>query len=348
MKKLLLILLCMFFMTISNLETQAQKVLFLHHSTGSNLYNQGNVADYIDDYNNNHSTFYEIDEFSYPNTPYPWANYPYDYWNLWINQSCDNEIPNIMCLDEMASNYDVIIWKHCYPGAAIIADNGDPNVASPERTLANYKLQYNALLELMDQYPDTKFIVWTLAPLHRNATNPEQAARANEFVTWVKESWLEEDVFSHPNIYIFDFFGNAAEMETDPENGVQYCLKYDYEGDHSGSDSHPNTLANETIGPVFSQFIIDVIEDDMNATYVENRNQQPEFQIRQNTTSGIIKISGKIDAVKFIDIYNLSGQKKLSTKGPVHQINTDNLPKGIYFVQISTQSERFNYKILLQ
>ena len=113
----------------------------------------------------------------------------------------------------------------------------------------------------MDLYPDTKFIVWTLVPLHRNATSPEQASRANEFVNWVKNSWLKEDGSSHPNVYIFDFFGNAAEMSANPENGVQYCLKYAYEGDHNGSDSHPNKLANETIGPVFSQYIIDAIED---------------------------------------------------------------------------------------
>ena len=271
MRKLLLSLLSISFIVTSctksadteadTMNTKDQKILFLHHSTGNNLFYNGNVAEYIQDYNTSHSTNYQITELAYPNTPYPWDNYPYDYWNLWVNQSCNNDNPNIMCLDEMAINYDVIIWKHCYPGASIQSDNGNPDVSSSAKTLANYKLQYKALLNLMAQYPETKFIVWTLVPLHRNATNPAQAIRANEFVNWVKGSWLQEDGSSHSNVHIFDFFGNAAEMSANPENGVQYCMKYAYEGSHSGSDSHPNKLANETIGPIFSQFIIDAIED---------------------------------------------------------------------------------------
>ncbi len=44
-----------------------------------------------------------------------------------------------------------------------------------------------------------------------------------------------------------------------PANGQVNCLKYDYEGSHSNSDSHPNTVANQTAGPVFSQFIVNAI-----------------------------------------------------------------------------------------
>ncbi|HKI88369.1 MAG TPA: T9SS type A sorting domain-containing protein [Draconibacterium sp.] len=342
MRKLLLLL-----FSISCTSIWAQKVLFLHHSTGNNLFYGGNVAEYIQDYNTSHFTDYQITELSYPNTPYPWENYPYDYWNLWVNQSCDNENQNIMCLDEMANNYDVIIWKHCFPGAAIQPDNDNPDVNSSVKTLANYKLQYRALLNLMSQYPDTKFIVWTLVPLHRNATSPEQAGRANEFVNWGKDSWLQDNGSSHSNIYIFDFFSNAAEMNPNPENGVQYCLKYEYEGDHNGSDSHPNKLANETIGPVFSKFIIDVIEDNL-ITTLDNNRQIPSVKILQNISSGILNITGKVESVKSVDFINITGQKVLSISGRVQQINTNSLQQGIYVVQINCENEKFNYKILIQ
>ena len=33
-------------------------------------------------------------------------------------------------------------------------------------------------------------------------------------------------------------------------------LRYEYEGSHSDSDSHPNTLANQTVGPIFAQFLM--------------------------------------------------------------------------------------------
>jgi hypothetical protein len=318
----------------------------LHHSTGNNLFYTGKVSEYIEEYNADHSTSYQITEMAYPNTPYPWNNYPYDYWNLWVNQSCDNSNPNIMCLDEMTNNYDVIIWKHCYPGAAIQSDNDNPDVGSSAKTLANYKLQYKALLNLMDQFPNTKFIIWTLVPLHRNATSPEQAGRAYEFVNWVKDSWLQEDDSSHPNIYIFDFFRNSAEMTPTPDNGVQYCLKYEFEGDHNGSDSHPNKLANETIGPVFSQFIIDVIEDNITAA-TASYQPLPLFSIQQDISAGILNISGNIESIKSIDFFTMIGQKVLSILGPVQQINANSLQQGLYVVQINTKNEKFNSKILI-
>lgn len=39
------------------------------------------------------------------------------------------------------------------------------------------------------------------------------------------------------------------------------CLRYEYELSHSGSDSHPNKMANNEVGPQFAQFIVDSIAD---------------------------------------------------------------------------------------
>ena len=55
-----------------------------------------------------------------------------------------------------------------------------------EKSLENYKAQYRDLRAMMDSYSDTKFMVWTLAPLHRLDTDAQTAQRANEFVQWVK------------------------------------------------------------------------------------------------------------------------------------------------------------------
>lgn len=230
-----------------------EDIIFLHHSTGDGVYNVGNVASWFTSYNSSHSTTYQISERAYPNTPYPWDNYPYDYWNLWVNGTCNSSDPDIECLNTMTQSHDVIIYKHCFPGAGVLADTGSPDISSSRKSLENYKLQYRALRDIMDSYPDNIFIVWTLAPLHRLASNDNDAARARQFVDWVKNDFLTEDAQSHPNIYIFDFFGNAA--------GVDNYLKYEYEIGHANSDSHPNTLANQTIGPIFAQFIVDSIED---------------------------------------------------------------------------------------
>ena len=243
------------------IKAGGQKVIFLHHSTGGNLYTQGNVPQWISDYNSAHNTHIDITERAYPDTPYPWSNYPYDYWNLWVNGSCNEAQPGIECIESLTKTYQVIIFKHCFLGAAIQAESGDPDVSSENRTLANYKLQYRALRDLMDKYPRNLFLVWTLVPLHRLATNAEEAARASEFVKWVKSEWLTEDGKEHKNIKIFDFWGLTAESDTTLVNGQLNCLKYDYEGSHTDGDSHPNFTANQTIGPWFAEFIAHTISE---------------------------------------------------------------------------------------
>jgi hypothetical protein len=232
-----------------------ESVIFLHRSTGGNVYGQGGVASWISDHNADQGTAYQISERSYPSSG---GNYPYDYWYLWVDGACASSSSE--CLSSLAQTYDVIIFKHCYPGSDVQLDSGNPNIASSTKSLENYKLQYRALRDLMDGFPDNRFIVWTLAPLHREATSAETAQRARQFVDWVNTEWLTEDGQPHGNIFIFNFWGHAAESDPNPQNGQVNTLKYDYERSHTGSDSHPNQLANETIGPIFAQFIVDTIE----------------------------------------------------------------------------------------
>jgi hypothetical protein len=240
-----------------------EKIIFLHHSTGGAVYAQGEVDNWIGAYNADNGTAYQIEERAYPNSPYPWSNYPYDYWNLWLNGACDNAQAGIACMDSLARDYDVVIFKHCFPGAGVLEDTGTPDIASPRKSLENYKLQYRALRDLMDSYTGTQFIVWTLAPLHRLATSTSNAGRARDFVDWVRSDWLSEDGRSHPNIAIFDFWGYAAEENdgTSTGQGPVNTLRYEYEKSHNNSDSHPNTQANEIIGPHFAEFIVNTIEE---------------------------------------------------------------------------------------
>ncbi len=59
------------------------RVIYLHHSTGGVIWN-GGVPQALTAYNAAHGTSYAIEELAYPKSPYPWANYPYDYWHLWV------------------------------------------------------------------------------------------------------------------------------------------------------------------------------------------------------------------------------------------------------------------------
>ncbi len=309
MKKILHGVLVMSLFLVGNFAFAAgsEDVIFLHHSTGGNLYSQGNVAGYFANYNATHGTNYVINERAYPTSPYPWNNYPYDWWNLWSTEdgngnprtpSCDSNDPDIECLDSLVQNHDVIIFKQCYPGADVLADTGTPDVSSSRKSLENYKEQYRALRREFDKYPDTMFIAWTLVPRHRLATNSDNAARAKEFVDWVKTDWLTEDGQVHPNIKIFDFWGYAAESNPPSTNGVVNTLKYDYERSHTGSDSHPNLLANQTIGPIFAQEIINNIESFFQVQWWKpTATQNLTWQWQLNT--------GDIDTSYDVDMYDV-------------------------------------------
>jgi hypothetical protein len=107
--------------------------------------------------------------------------------------------------------------------------------------------------DVMDAYPDKIFIVVTIPPLNPAETNPEEAARARAFANWLGS---EEFLQGHPNVYTFDFFDYLA--EGDPDAPEANMLREEY---RQGSDSHPNQLANETIGPLFFDSIFANIQD---------------------------------------------------------------------------------------
>ncbi len=217
------------------------KIHFLHHSTGGNLVQgAGGISKMFRDYNQEHGVDYRFsEEWSSPQND----NYPYEYFTQTFTPEQ---------LAKYAGQYHVVIWKHCYPGSAILPDDGNPGLYSARKSLESYKLQYRALRSRFDSFPGTKFMVWTLPPLHRNATDPDSAKRAAEFSNWVRTEFLVEDGV-RPNLGCFDFRGEVADEDN--------FLRWEYEPNHEGSDSHPNALANDTVCPVFFNSIISFVRD---------------------------------------------------------------------------------------
>lgn len=220
-------------------------IVFLHHSTGGVIWD-GGMPDWLDAYNAEHGTTYRIIDREYPGDGYPWDNYPYDYWNIWVRHAGDKPYKKQDTLEILTRDYDVIIWKHCYPVSAVQADTGSPKVRSDVRSLENYKLQYEALRDKMHEFPDTRFIIWTGAARVQAATDEAQARRAREFFAWVVETWDEPG----DNIYVWDFW----QLET--EGGLYLLEEYAA----SAEDSHPNSAFAARVAPFLGQRIVDVIE----------------------------------------------------------------------------------------
>jgi len=255
-----------------NEKISDMNILYIHHSTGGiiwqgqkvslftravrkvspglakNLGGQAKLPYLFEKYNKDNGKNFQITEIAFPKTsPYGWHNYPYDYYDIWVKNAGNQSYMEEPTLELLTKQYQVIVFKHCFPVSNIQPDKDSSDINSDYKSLANYKLQYGALRDKLHEFPDTKFIVWTGAALTKSAVSEESARRAREFFGWVKEEWdLPGD-----NIHIWDFY----ELET--EGGLY--LKEEYAT--SDTDSHPNTLfASKAVGLIFNR-IIDIIEN---------------------------------------------------------------------------------------
>ena len=223
-------------------------IIFLHHSTGRNLIREGNVRKLFTqrgykfwdhDYNTigltrpdgtqTHSS-YEIPEIT-PGVTGGGNTNPEGLDVLFsqpIHDPPDNAFSRLL-------QHEVLIFKSCFPNSAIKSDS----------ELQQNKSWYLEMQKVIDQHPDKVFILMTSPPLHPEKTTPEEAARARALATWLGS---DEFLAGRPNLFVFNFFDLLA----DPDNNM---LREEYQRDPDKTDSHPNKLANQTIGPLFVDFV---------------------------------------------------------------------------------------------
>jgi hypothetical protein len=240
-----------------------KKIVFLHHSTGRSIWvgktnryiykltQKGDVQKYFDSYNKKEKKNYSISELSFPkSTPYGWDNYPFDYYNIWVKNAGEEPFMEEPTIEILTKQYDVIIFKHCFPVCRVLEDLGKPDINSQEKRVENYKLQYIALKNKMHEFPNTRFIIWTPAACAKTQISEEEAQRIHQFYRWMLDEWNEEG----DNVFIWDFYNYETE-------GSLYMLdKYAF----NSENSHPNTEFAGKIAPLFGQFVIDVIKSDNN------------------------------------------------------------------------------------
>lgn len=222
-------------------------VIYLHHSTGGNIW-KGGIPEAVEAQNAANGTDIRIKEQDYPYKPHPWENNPYEYWNLWVNHSGENRYEEQPTLEQIAADFDVIVWKNCYITAGMVPDDGNPDVSSYAKTTANYKLQYDALKAKMNSMPDKTFVVWTVPPKTKGDTTDEAAKLTNEFVDWTKNEW---DV-QGDNIHLWDY--HALAMEGSPD-GVHPAEGYSV----GEEDSHPGEEISASASKRFAQRLYDVM-----------------------------------------------------------------------------------------
>jgi hypothetical protein len=231
--------------------TTLTNLFFLHHSTGDGLVVEGDMRSVIASYNSVHGTQFEFWDHGYnwdglrnPSGDFTGTNYnipgdntdPAGLYNLWT--STEAEYVNVR--NQLLNNHEVIAFKSCFPASSI----------PDEATLLQYQAWYLGMRDFFDTRTDRLFIVMSTPPLHRLATNATEAANARTFADWLcSDAYLS----GHPNVRCFNLFDYLANQNDGGANANM--LRYEYEGSHSDSDSHPNMSANQTVGPIFAEFL---------------------------------------------------------------------------------------------
>ncbi len=224
-------------------------LFMLHHSTGRNLIEEGDVRSWIEDYNAANDTAYDFWDHDYnyiglrnAGGAYLGTNYdipgdntnPDGLLNLWTTANGAR--------DQILANHQVIAFKSCYPASNIETD----------AELEERKQWYLQMRDVFDQYPEKVFVVMSQPPRHRLATNVTEADRARAFADWLKsDTYLD----GHDNVVCIDLFNELARPDDGDE--TRNMLIYEYERSHYNSDSHPNVLANETVGPWFAEQFVE-------------------------------------------------------------------------------------------
>jgi hypothetical protein len=243
------------------------RVLFIHHSTGGHLIQQGRAREHFRAFNpsiefwdhgydpTGWKKLFGIRAFSGQPShglrdgagvlqPYTWHfpdhnTDPDGLAKLFrqpVTQPPSNALSHIL-------TFDVIVFKSCYPVTAIASDT----------QLETYKDHYLTIRDTIDRYLDKLFIPMTPPPLRASLTTPEQAKRARQFANWMQS---EAFVGARRNIDVYNFFDALAVPDNDSADAntlrPRYCLP-------DSNDSHPNPLANQEVAVGWVNFIVHAI-----------------------------------------------------------------------------------------
>jgi hypothetical protein len=226
------------------------RIMFLHHSVGQALIQQGEVRQRLT------ALGYEFYDHGYNGDGLTLANGQPADANFEIpDDNTDPDGLNALFAQPVTTpptnafsqlmQYDVLAFKSCFPTSNIESD----------QQLDEYKTYYRNMRAVMDRYPTKIFIVVTPPPNTPAETNSQNAERARAWANWLQSPEFLSDNASR-NIFTFDLFNLLG--ESDSTAGDHNMLRAGYRGDPN--DSHPNELANREIGPQFADFIAQAIK----------------------------------------------------------------------------------------
>jgi hypothetical protein len=223
-------------------------IVFLHHSVGRELIRQGRLRDRLADAG---FDFYDHD-YNSPGFTRP-DGHPSGYsYNLPDDDTDPDALLRVfqqrVCrlpLNALSGllQHEVIIVKSCFTSIRVLSADD----------LERQKAEYLEVSDLMAKHPDKLFIIMTSPPANPAETDAGSASRARLLADFLRSGQFSK---RRANLRVFDFFGLLAESNPDAPDYNMLRQTYRYR-----ADSHPNQVANEVIGPILAEFIIEAVRD---------------------------------------------------------------------------------------
>jgi hypothetical protein len=286
-----------------------RKALFIHHSVGRNLIQDGNLKKlFLDigielwdqDYNDVTGGLTDSEGRKSGNLHIPND----DTTPRGLSSLLREHDINKSILNNIFNEFEIIITKSCFPSNKILEDNIDEDLKnSSRRSIYNYKKHYFSIRKIVDKYPNKIFVFLTQPPLHPRATNSEESKRAKEFASWLSSNdYLE----NRKNLFVFDYFSYLADSETG-------MLRNEFQMDLESDNSHPNPVSNLNISIKLSDFMYNIINNnDLNQKIkISINNKDYPLQILRNDSNKIM-LNLKVNDPKLISkaYYVLNKRKK--------------------------------------
>lgn len=161
----------------------------------------------------------------------------------------------------------IVVFKSCYPNLKIDSAGSEPGAPdSCERTLANAKAAYRALLPSLAKHPEVLFVALTPPALTKPAPvgvkakikalfegEPKWGELGREFTTWMtdhQQGWLAG--YEGRNIAVFDYYDILT--GSGESDWSAYPAK-------EGIDSHPSAEGNRLAAEAFAPFLMKAWQD---------------------------------------------------------------------------------------
>lgn len=349
-------------LTVAQREIPTGSVMFVHHSTGRYMLRDAGVRSLLDWHNATAGTDIRLWDHDYhsgnsytgiilpDSTVYPNWSYGIEANNI-RPEGWRDVFDGSAFRDSLFARHEVIIFKN---------DHSTGDIQTDEQ-LQQYYADYLAIRDVLDQYPDKLFVLMSGPPRRPEAITNAEADRARTFYEWLQSP---EYMHGHPNLMFFDLFDALANPD-DPADPARNMLRAEYRLPPEGStDSHPNLLANRTVGPLIASLIISIYDPDWisaasaaaprplavlagNSPNPFNPRTQVRWELDRGATVGlsVFDLSGRLVRTILRPTWLDAGRHTAVWDGADDAGRAS--PSGIYLLRLEAGGERHAHRMTL-